>query len=222
MTNYRILTGTQASDIEINSVLRNTYMLLGLSLLFSAGAAVYSMVANIQMNFIVLLVGMIGLSFLTQALRNSAWGIVSVFAYTGFMGLALGPVLNSIIHGFTNGSQIIMTSMGATGFIFMSLSAYVLTSKKDFSYLGGFLFAAISVAFIASVAGIFFNLPLLQIVISGAFALLSCGYILFTTSQIINGGERNYIMATISLYVAIFNLFVSLLRLLSVFGGNRD
>lgn len=222
MTNYRILTGTRTSDIEINSVLRNTYMLLGLSLLFSAGAAVYSMVANVHMNFIVLLAGMIGLSFLTQALRNSVWGIVSVFAYTGFMGLALGPVLNSVIHGFTNGSQIVMTAMGATGFIFMTLSAYVLTSKKDFSYLGGFLFAAISVAFLASVAGIFFHLPLLQIVISGAFALLSCGYILFTTSQIINGGERNYIMATISLYVAIFNLFVSLLRLLSVFGGNRN
>lgn len=222
MTDYRVLTGTRASDFEMNSVLRNTYMLLGLSLLFSAGAAVYSMAANIQMNFIVLLAGMIGLSFLTQALRNSAWGILSVFAYTGFMGLAVGPVLNSVIHGFSNGSQIVMTAMGATGLIFMTLSAYVLTSKKDFSYLGGFLFAAITVAFIASIAGIFFNLPLLQIVISAAFALISCGYILFTTSQIINGGERNYIMATISLYVAIFNLFVSLLRLLSVFGGNRD
>lgn len=222
MTNYRILTRTQASDIEINSVLRNTYMLLGLSLLFSAGAAVYSMASNVQLNFLVLLAGMFGLSFLTQALRNSAWGLLAVFAYTGFMGLAVGPVLNSVIHGFSNGSQIVMTAMGATGLIFMTLSAYVLTSKKDFSYLGGFLFAAITVAFIASIAGLFFNLPLLQIVISGAFALISCGYILFTTSQIINGGERNYIMATISLYVAIFNLFVSLLRLLSVFGGNRD
>lgn len=222
MATYDVSTRSHASEIATNSVLRNTYMLLGLSLLFSAGAAVFSMTANIQMNFIIMIAGMFGLMFLTQALRNSVWGILSTFAFTGFMGLTLGPVLNSVIHGFSNGSQIVMTSLGATGFIFMALSAYVLTTRKDFSYLGGFLFAAVSIAFVTGIAAIIFNMPILHLFISGAFALLACGYILFTTSQIIQGGERNYIMATISLYVAIFNLFVSLLRILSAFAGNRD
>jgi modulator of FtsH protease len=165
---------------------------------------------------------MFGLLFLVSALRNSAWGILATFAFTGFMGYTLGPVLNSVMTNFANGGQIVVTALGATGAIFLVLSAYVLTTRKDFSYMGGFLFAAITVAFLAGIGGMLFNIPMLQLVVSGAFALLSSGLILFHTSQIVNGGERNYIMATISIYIALYNLFVSLLQLLSVFGGNRE
>jgi len=211
------------SSISINRVLRNTYLLLSLTLLFSAATASVAIMMNAKpVGLIMLLVGMLGLYFLTTALRNSAWGILAILLYTGFMGYVLGPILNFYIHGFTNGSQIVMTSLGATGVIFLGLSSYVLVSKKDFSYMGGMLASAVLVAFMAGIAGIIFKLPMLNLIISGAFALISSGFILYTTSQIINGGERNYIMATISLYIAIFNLFVSLLRILSFFTGNRN
>lgn len=210
------------SLLATHTVLRNTYMLLSLTLIFSAVMAVFSMNTNAHPNFLVTIGGMFGLMFLTQALRNSAWGLVSIFAFTGFMGYILGPTLNFYIHNFNNGSEIIMTSLGATGLIFLGLSAYVMSTGKDFSYMGGMLFAAITVAFLTGLAAILFNMPMLSLVVSGAFALLACGYILFTTSAIINDGETNYIMATISLYVAIFNLFVSLLQLLGAFAGNRD
>jgi modulator of FtsH protease len=213
----------EASILSTHSVLRNTYFLLSLTLLFSAGIAAYAMAINARSpGLVIFLVGVFGLSFLVSALRNSAWGIVAAFAFTGFLGYMIGPMLNMYIHAFTNGSQIVMTALGATGFIFLSLSAYVLTTRKDFSYMGGFLFAAIMVAFLAGIAGIFFQIPMLQIVVSGAFALLSSGLILFHTSQIIHGGETNYIMATVSIYVALFNLFTSLLQLLSAFSGNRN
>lgn len=213
----------QDSILSTHSVLRNTYFLLSLTLLFSAGVAAYAMAIDAKSpGILVFLVGVFGLSFLVSALRNSAWGIAAAFAFTGFLGYMLGPMLNMYLGAFTNGSQLIMTSLGATGFIFLSLSAYVLTTRKDFSYLGGFLFAAITVAFLAGIAGALFHIPMLQIVISGAFALLASGMILFQTSQIIHGGETNYIMATISLYVALFNLFTSLLQLLSAFSGNRN
>jgi modulator of FtsH protease len=211
------------SLLATHSVLRNTYFLLSLTLLFSAGTAAYAMAINARSpGIIIFLVGMFGLSFLVSVLRNSAWGILAAFLFTGFFGYTLGPLLNMYLHAFSNGGQIIMTALGATGVVFLSLSAYVLTTRKDFSYLGGFLFAAIMVAFLASIAGFFFQAPLLQIVVSGAFALLASGLILFHTSQIIHGGETNYIMATVSIYVALFNLFVSLLQLLSAFGGNRN
>lgn len=213
----------EASILSTHSVLRNTYFLLSLTLLFSAGTAAYAMAINAKSpGLVIFLVGVFGLSFLVSALRNSAWGIAAAFAFTGFLGYMLGPMLNMYLHTFANGSQIVMTALGATGFIFLSLSAYVLTTRKDFSYMGGFLFAAVMVAFLAGIAGIFFQIPMLQIVVSGAFALLSSGLILFHTSQIIHGGETNYIMATISIYVALFNLFTSLLQLLGAFSGNRN
>jgi len=218
-----ILHARQDSILSTHSVLRNTYFLLSLTLLFSAGVAAYTMAINASSpGIIITLVGFFGLSFLVSALRNSAWGIAAAFVFTGFLGYTIGPLLNMYISAFSNGSQIVMTALGATGFIFLSLSAYVLTTRKDFSYMGGFLFAAIMVAFFAGLAGLFFNMPMLQIVISGAFALLSSGLILYQTSQIIHGGETNYIMATISIYVSLFNLFTSLLQLLGAFGGNRD
>lgn len=210
------------SALATNSVLRNTYFLLSLTLLFSAGMAYFAMVTNAKpLGIIVSLIGMFGLSMLTQALSRSAWGLLAIFAFTGFMGYMLGPILNLYIHNFSNGAQLIGSALGATGFIFLALSSYVLISRKDFSFMGGFLFAGITVAFLAGLAAVIFNWPMLQVLISGAFAVLSSGLILYQTSQIINGGERNYILATITLYVALFNLFVSLLRILSAFSGRN-
>lgn len=219
--NYSIAKSKE-SVITSNTVLRNTYFLLSLTLMFSSLTAALSMATHARPGFLITIAGMFGLSYLTQRLRNSIWGVVAIFAFTGFMGYTLGPILDMMMRTFSNGGQIIMTSLGATGLIFLSLSGYVLTTRKDFSYLGGFLFVAIMVAFLASIAGIFLKMPILNILISGAFAVISSAYILFTTSQIINGGEDNYIMATVSLFVSIFNLFVSLLQILGAFSGNRD
>lgn len=221
--NFNSLSRTQAGlIIQTNSVIRNTYILLSLTLLFSAITAWFGMVSNAPSLGLLVLPIYFGLLFLTQALRNSIWGVVSTFAFTGFMGYTLGPILNFAIQGFSNGSQLVMTSLGLTGLVFLSLSGYALTTRKDFSYLSGFLFVAALVGMIASIAGIFFHVPLLQIMVSALFVLISSGFILFETSQIIHGGERNYIMATISLYVSIYNLFISLLQLLMIFAGRRD
>lgn len=219
--NYSTLA-TQRSSVMQHAVLRNTYFLLSLTLLFSAVCALWSMQANIVIRPLMFILGSFGLMMLTSFLRNSAWGILATFALTGFLGASLGPLLNFTLHNFSNGSQLVSTAMGGTGFIFLSLSAYVLTSRKNFSYLGGFLFAAILTAFVAGIGAMVFQLPTLHLVVSAAFILISSGYILFTTSQIIHGGETNYIMATISLYVALFNLFVNLLNILSALAGNRD
>lgn len=208
--------------IQTNSVIRNTYILLSLTLLFSAFTAWLAMKSNAAPMGLGTLLVYFGLLFLTQSLRNSVWGLVSIFALTGFMGYTLGPILNMVMYGFSNGPQLIMTAFGLTGLIFFGLSGYALVTRKDFSYMVGFLFAASMVVFIGSLLGVLFNLPLLALVSTAGFALVASGLILFETSQIINGGERNYIMATISLYVAIYNLFVSLLQLLMVFAGRRD
>lgn len=219
--NYSIQKSRE-SILTSHSVLRNTYFLLSLTFLFSAFTAALSMASHIRPGFLVTIVGMFGLSFLTQKLRYSRWGLLAIFAFTGFMGFALGPILDIVMRTFANGSQIIMTSLGATGLIFLTLSGYVLTTRKDFSYLGGFLFVATMVVFLGAIAGIFLKMPVFNIIISGAFALISSAYIMFTTSEIINGGEDSYIMATASLYVSIFNLFVSLIQILSAFAGNRE
>ncbi len=213
---------TPESILATNKVLRNTYMLLGLTLLFSGAMAGFALMTNARpLGFLITIVGIYGLMFLTQSLRNSVWGLVSVFAFTGFMGYTLGPILNHYIHAYSNGSELIMTALGGTGIIFFALSGYVLTTRKDFSYLGGFLFVGVMIALLAMIGGMFFNIPGLQLAISAAFVLISSGMILFQTSLIINGGERNYIMATISIFVALYNLFLSLLQLLGAFGG-RD
>lgn len=221
-TEYVVL-GKKATTLASNQVLRKTYFLLSLTLLFSAAISFVTMRGFLPMPGPMLtIVGMFGLLFLAQALRNSSWGLSAVFAFTGFMGYTLAPLLNAYLHTFSNGGALVITALGGTGVIFLALSAYVLVTRKDFSYLGGFLFVAVTAAFLASVAGIFFHAPLLQVIISCAFILISSGLILFQTSQIISGGERNYIMATISLYVSLFNLFISLLNVLSFFGGRRD
>jgi modulator of FtsH protease len=207
--------------LSINKVLRNTYFLLSLTLIFSATTAFYGIVTNARPTGFLTIIGMFGLLFLTQFLRNSKWALVTTFAFTGFMGYTLAPLLNLYLHSFPNGGTLIMASLAGTGTIFLALSGYVLVTRKNFDYLGGFLFAAITVAFLLSLLGFFFNMPMLQILISGAFMLLCSGLILFHTSQIIYGGETNYVMATISLYIALFNIFVSLLNILGFFAGSR-
>ena len=210
------------SILQTNSVIRNTYILLGSSLLFSAIMAGVAMATNAPPIGLGALLVYFGLLFLINATRNSAWGIVSVFALTGFMGYTLGPLLNMYIATFANGHELILTALGGTGVIFFGLSAYALTTRKDFSYMAGFLLATSIVLLLAILVQIFFPMPMLQLAISGAFMIFSSAIILFETSQIIQGGQRNYIMATVSIFVALYNLFISLLQILSIFGGQRD
>lgn len=220
--NIHVLTRQQASILATNSVLRNTYLLLGLTFIFSALMAYISVVVQAPpLNPLLLIVGMYGLMFLTQALKNSPLGLVSVFAFTGFMGYTLGPILSYYMMGFTNGHQLIATAFGGTGIIFFALSGYVLVTRQDFTYLNGFLFVLIIAAVLAMIAGIFFAMPMMQLIISAAFVLISSGLILMETSAIIQGGETNYIMATISLFVSLYNLFISLLQLLAAFSGRE-
>ena len=210
----------QASVFSTNGVIRNTYALLSMTLLFSALTAGASMVLNLpHPGLLLTLGGYFGLLFLTSKLRNSVWGLASVFALTGFMGYTLGPILNSYLL-LPNGSQTVMTAMGATGAIFLGLSGYALTSRKDFSFLGGFLFAGILVAFLAGLGALFFEMPGLSLAVSSLFVLLMAGLILYQTSELVHGGETNYIMATVTLYVSIFNLFTSLLHLLGALGSD--
>ncbi len=203
------------------NVLRNTYMLLSMTLLFSGGVAYFAMVSGAPSLGLFSLVIYFGLLFGTQALRNSAWGILMVFALTGFLGYTLGPLLSAVLK-FPQGPQVIATALTGTGVIFVGLSAYALTTKKDFSFMGGFLAVGIMVAFLAGLANIFFQLPILSLVLSAVMVLLMSGLILYQTSEIIHGGEDNYIMATVTLYVSIYNLFISLIQLLMAFSGGDD
>lgn len=217
-----VLSRGNESILSTHKVLRNTYLLLSLTFLFSAFTAYLAYATGARtMNPLLMIVGVYGLMFLTQALRNSIWGLVSTFAFTGFLGYTLGPVIGYFMTGFANGPQLVATALGGTGIIFFALSGYALTTRKDFSFLGGFLFVAMMVVLLAMIAGIFFHTPALQLVISAVFILISSGLILFQTSEIIHGGETNYISATVGLYVSIYNLFVSLLNILSAFSG-RD
>ncbi len=216
------ITAADSSSLAVNRVLRNTYLLLSLTLIFSALVAGFAMVTNAPYPGIILtLVGVYGLMFLTYRLRNSAWGLLSTFAFTGFMGYTLGPILNMVTSSYANGSSIIMMALGGTGAIFLGLSAYALTTRKDFSFMTGFLVVGTLVALVVMVLGFFLHIPGLQLAISGLFMLLSSGWILWQTSAIIHGGERNYVLATIGLYVQIYNLFVSLLQILSIFNGRE-
>lgn len=211
---------SQQSVLATNKLLRNTYSLLAMTLVFSALTAGLSMAFNLpHPGLIITLVGYFGLLFLTTKLRNSVWGIASVFGLTGFMGLTLGPIINAYL-GLPNGSEIVMQALGGTGIIFLALSAYAVKSEKDFSFMGGFLMVGILVAFLAGLGAIFFEMPGLSLAVSAMFVLLMSGLILYETSQIIHGGETNYIMATVTLYVSIYNLFTSLLHLLGAMSGD--
>ncbi|MDF1683231.1 MAG: Bax inhibitor-1/YccA family protein [Legionellaceae bacterium] len=216
------LTHSTESILATNKVLKNTYLLLSMCFMFSALTAYLSFATHATpMHPLLLIGGIYGLMFLTHALKNSPLGLLSVFAFTGFMGYSIGPILNAYISAFSNGPQLIGTALGGTGIIFLGLSGYALTTRKDFSYLSGFLFVAMMVAFLGMIAGFLFNIPAMQLMVSAAFVLISSGLILFQTSEIIHGGERNYIVATVSLFVSLYNLFLSLLNLLGAFSG-RD
>lgn len=208
--------------VTMNRVLRNTYMLLGLTLLFSAAMAGVSMALNWpHPGLMITLIGYFGLLFATTKLRNSGWGLVCVFALTGFMGATLGPIISLYTTMFSNGAELVMMAMGGTAVIFLAMSGLALTSKRDFSFMGKFLFVGILVAFLAGIGAYIFNFQPLMLAVSAMFVMLMAGLILFQTQQIVRGGETNYIMATVTLFVAIFNLFTSLLHLLGfAFGDN--
>lgn len=221
-TNERVISRSSESILATNKVIRNTYILLSMTLLFSAAMAFVAYSLNWPyLGMWVTLGGYMGLLFLTSATRNSGWGIVSVFALTGFMGVTLGPIVNQYVHAFSNGNQLVMMALGGTGVIFLGLSGYALTTRKDFSFIGGFLMIGILVAFLAGIAGAVFALPALSLAVSAGFILLMGGLILYQTSQLIHGGETNYIMATVTLYVSIYNLFLSLLHILGALSGER-
>ena len=210
----------EADILATNKVLRNTYLLLSMTLIFSAMTAAAAMALDLpHINPFMTLIGYFGLLYLTTKFSNSSLGLVFVFALTGFMGLTLGPILTMYIKAFSNGHELIMTALGGTGVIFLGLSGYALTTRKDFSFMGGFLMVGILVAFLAGIGSLFFAVPGLSLAVSAMFILLMSGMILFQTSAIIHGGETNYILATVSLYVSIYNLFLSLLQVLGVFSG---
>ena len=214
------VTRAQPSVLATNKVIRNTYILLSMTLVFSALTAATSMVLKLpHPGMLITFAGYFGLLFLTTRFRDSGLGLLFVFALTGFMGYTLGPILNAYLS-LPNGNQLVMTALGATGVIFLSLSGYALTSRKDFSFMGAFLMVCILVAFLAGIAAMFFTMPGLSLAVSAMFVLLMSGLILYQTSQIIHGGETNYIMATVTLYVSIYNLFLSLLQLLGAFSGD--
>ena len=204
----------QESALATNKVLRNTYALLALNLLFSGAVAATSMAMGWpHPGMLLTLAGFFGLLFLTHKLADSAWGLLAVFAFTGFLGYTLGPILNAYL-GLPNGGQIVAMALGGTGAIFIGLSAYTVVSQKDFRFMGGFLFVGIITAFLLGIGAFVFQMPMLSLAVSAMFVLLMSGLIMWETSRIVHGGETNYIRATVTLFVSIYNLFTSLLHLL--------
>ncbi|QHM70534.1 FtsH protease modulator YccA [Mixta intestinalis] len=213
-------SGSSSSLLSTHKVLRNTYFLLGLTLAFSAVTATVSTLLNLPApGLILMLVGFYGLMFLTYRLANSPLGILAAFAFTGFLGYSLGPILNAFLSAGM--SDAIALALGGTALVFFGCSAYVLTTRRDMSFLGGMMMAGFVVLLVAVIANLFLHLPGLQLAISALFILFSTGAILWETSNIIHGGETNYIRATISLYVSLYNIFVSLLSILG-FASRND
>jgi len=218
----QVFTQTQGSALATNKVLRNTYLLLSATLAFSAVVAGVAMAYDWPMpGMLVTLVVYFGLLFVTNRLQNSAWGLLAVFALTGFLGYTLGPIINMYLRFLPNGHEVVLTALGTTAVAFLGLSAYAVKSGRDFSFLGGFLTVGILAAFVLGLIAVFFHLQALSLVVSGMFVLAMGAFILFETSSILSGEQTNYITATVSLYVAIYNLFTSLLRLLGYASSNR-
>jgi modulator of FtsH protease len=212
--------GSIPAALATSKVIRNTYLLLAMTLAFSALTAAASMAMKLpHPGLVITLVGYFGLLLLTTRFRDRALGLAFVFALTGFMGYTLGPILN-VYLGMPNGPKLVMTALGATGAVFLGLSGYALTTRRDFSFMGGFLMVGILIAFLAGLGAIFLDMPGLSLAVSAMFVLLMSGLILYETGNIIHGGETNYIMATVTLYVSFFNLFTSLLHLLGF--ANRE
>jgi modulator of FtsH protease len=223
-------TGSRSQEaiLSTNRVLKNTYLLLSMTLLWSAAAAGIAMALDMShmVGLILLLVGF-GCLFWVHKTADSSTGIVAIFAFTGCLGASLGPTLNYYIATLSNGTEIVMQALGGTGLIFLTLSGYVLTTRKDFSFMRGFLVTGLMIVLLAMVGNLIMGLfgmymSALSLAISSAVILLMSGFILFDTSRIIHGGETNYIRATVSLYLNIYNLFIHLLHLLAVLSGSRD
>ena len=212
-----------ASALSTNKLIRNTYSLLSMTLIFSALTATASVFLEMPpMAYLISLGGaMLLIWFVLPRTANSAAGLGVVFGITGLMGFGLGPILSQYL-ALPNGGQLIATAFGGTGVIFLSLSAYALTTRKDFSFMGGFLMTGMMVIIIAALANIFMQMPLISLVISSVVIMLMSGFILYDTSRMINGTENNYIHMTVSLYLSLFNIFISLLQILGAFAGNDD
>ena len=221
MNRYSSVVSTAGeSALETNKVLRNTYLLLGATLGFSAITATLAVIFNMPpMGLLITLGGYFALLFATMKTRDSSWGLLFVFLLTGFLGLTLGPLVNYYLSALPNGGEVVMMALGTTAVTFLGLSAYAVTSRRDFSFMRGFLMVGIIAAFVLGLAAFFFNLSTLSLAVSGMFVLLMSGLILYQTSEIVHGGETNYISATVTLYVSIYNLFTSLLHL---FGAASD
>jgi modulator of FtsH protease len=225
---YATGSRSQEAILSTNRVLKNTYLLLSMTLLWSAAAAGIAMALDMShmVGLILLLVGF-GCLFWVHKTADSSTGIVAIFAFTGCLGASLGPTLNYYIATLSNGTEIVMQALGGTGLIFLTLSGYVLTTRKDFSFMRGFLVTGLMIVLLAMVGNLIMGLfgmymSALSLAISSAVILLMSGFILFDTSRIIHGGETNYIRATVSLYLNIYNLFIHLLHLLAVLSGSRD
>jgi len=206
--------------LATNKVLKNTYMLLGMTLAFSALCAGMSMAMGLShiAGLVLSLVGF-GLLFVVHKMADTSKGLWAIFAFTGVMGAAIGPMLNAYL-AMPGGPALVMQALGGTAIVFFGLSAYALTTRKDFSYLGGFLMVGLLVAVVASIANIFLAIPAVSLAISAAVVMIMSGLILFDTSRIIHGGETNYIRATVSLYLNIYNLFIHMLHLLTALSGD--
>jgi len=221
--------GRDAVVVDQQRVLRNTYWLLGLSLLPTVAGAMAGMSFNFIglfraapiMTPILMFAVMLGSLFVVTRLRNSAWGIAALFGFTFIAGLMLTPIL-TVAAGFRNGGQLVALSGGLTAVVFLALASYATVSKRDFSFLGKFLFVGLILLIVASLANLFFQVPALSLTISAVAVLIFSMYILFDVSNIVRGGETNYVMATLGLYLDIYNLFISLLNILLAFSGQRD
>ena len=206
--------GTTTLDADAARVLRNTYTLLAMTVAFSAVTASISMAINMPFMGLWMLLPYFGFLYAVHKTQNSVWGIVWTFALTGFMGLTIGPILNAYLA--MGGMEPVLMALGGTAVIFFGLSAYTLVSKRDFSFMSGFLFVGILVAFIAAIANYFLQISGLAMTVSVMFLFLASGVIMWQTSAIVHGGERNYVIATITLYVMLYNIFLSLLHLIGI------
>lgn len=212
-----VVSSQRVSALTANKVLRNTYLLLGATLAFSAAMAGLAMALALPaFGPIVTLVGYFALLFAIHKTQNSGWGLVWTFALTGFLGLTLGPILELYLKFLPNGAQVVMTALGTTAAAFVALSAYAVKSERDFSFLSGFVLVGAVGALVLGLVAYFFNLPTLSLVVAGLFLVVSSAMILFQTSSIVRGGETNYILATVTLYVSVYSMFLNLLQLLGV------
>lgn len=221
-TPEQYMSRSHTATLSTNKLLRNTFTMLSMTLIFSAIMASVSVVisAGFGMSLVAMLVAFGLLWLVLPRTENSAAGIPVVFAFTGLLGFSLGPILTQYL-ALPNGGQLIATALGGTGVIFLGLSGYAMTTRRDFSFMAGFLFVGLIVVMIAAIANIFLMIPAMSLAISAAVVLLMSGLILFDVSRIVNGGETNYLRATVSLYLDVHNLFIHLLNLLAAFSG-RD